>query len=56
MASFGNSVEACVILSICDLIFEVTRGFVWPTEMVTMPPKKSRYFLPSTSHRYCMLA
>ena len=49
----GRSVLDFVNLRL-DLV--VTRGFECPTEMVTMPPKKSRYFLPSVSHRYCMLA
>src|SRR5437763_1340057 len=26
----------------------------WPTETVSMPPKKSRYLLPSRSQRYCI--
>src|SRR5262245_1857068 len=56
MASFGKRVEACWSLSTCALIFDVTFGLAWPTEMVTIPPKKSRYFFPSESQRYCMLA
>ena len=54
IASLGNSVEVCCSLSTCALIFEVTLGLQWPSPMVTMPPKKSRYLLPSMSHRYCI--
>src|ERR1700761_1757058 len=53
-ASLGKSVEVCCSLFTCALIFEVTFGLQWPTPIVTMPPKKSRYLLPSMSHRYCI--
>ncbi len=46
------------VLDLIDLCldFGSDARIAWPTEMVTMPPKKSRYFLPSVSHTYCMLA
>src|SRR5208337_4917260 len=56
MASVGKSVEVCCTRSICSLIFAVTFSFEWPTLMVTMPPRKSRYCFPSRSHTYCPLA
>jgi hypothetical protein len=50
IGSLGKQVETCCMRSICALVCEITRGLQWPTLIVTMPPKKSRYFLPSTSH------
>ena len=56
IASLGNRVEVCCSLSTCALIFDVTFGLQWPTPIVRIPPKKSRYRLPSMSHKYCIEA
>ena len=55
---FGG-VERRGVLQAIDLRLDpatVTLGLVWPTEMVRMPPKKSRYLRPSRSQTCCMWA
>src|SRR5258708_17684832 len=51
MCSVGKSVEVCCSRLTCALTLLEIFGLQWPTETVRMPPKKSRYLLPSTSQR-----
>ena len=50
--SVGNTVETCCRVSIWRCSSALTWGLQWPTLTVTMPPKKSRYWLPSASQTY----
>ena len=47
--SVANTVDTCCNFSICATVLAVTVSLQWPTLTVTMPPKKSRYSLPSMS-------
>ncbi len=42
--------DVCSVLAACSWIAAVTAGLLCPTMVVSTPPKKSRYFVPSTSH------
>ncbi len=45
----GYSVETCESRVICATTAALTFSLAWPTETVRIPPKKSRYSLPSAS-------
>jgi len=56
VTSLMNRVEVCWTLRSCRTVASVTSSLQWPTETVRIPPKKSRYSLPSTSQTYMPLA
>jgi hypothetical protein len=45
----GKRVDTCWRTLACFSRAATTRGSQWPSDTVTIPPKKSRYFLPSES-------
>ena len=47
--SIRYSVELCSIRSAWSLIASTTRGTAWPAIVTRIPPKKSKYRLPSAS-------
>ncbi|MOA61565.1 hypothetical protein D3C78_1867430 [compost metagenome] len=49
--SMGKRVLVCCSVRIWAIVRSVISGSQWPTLTVTMPPKKSRYCLPSASVR-----
>ena len=36
----------------CDVTADTTNGCAWPRQFTASPPSRSRYLLPSASHRY----
>src|SRR5512134_163303 len=44
-----NRLETCRRLLACTVIARVTSGCVWPRSATAIPPRKSRYSLPSAS-------
>src|ERR1035438_8897547 len=53
--SLANRVETCCKVSICRWTLASIWSLQWPTLTVTMPPRKSRYWLPSASQTYWSL-
>src|SRR5260370_39766825 len=54
MCSVQKSVEVCCSRLTFALTLLEIFGLQWPTEMVRIPPRKSRYLLPSTSQKCCI--
>src|SRR3546814_5485584 len=42
--------DVCPSVPSCVLTASTSAGWAWPNEFTAMPPRKSRYSLPSTSH------